>query len=376
MEYALFILFPLLSALGVSELRPAIQLAWQSNRVKAETLESKFNLVLDTIWLHRWRIVAWGGLYILLAGLTFFIGLWTHNALFVVMSGLSMVLFIWAIGFLVHKIIYVYQKLMNFTESDGRHILPPAELKPWLQYFGVLGQKFRLIPTHGEEAKKFLDKIQSTYQLLMLIPLFFAFFLGLFPDLKIWVMTLVIFVGAMLWLLLARILGEDPKKALRNLKLMVMIWVLGTLTLTKFMAAFPNTAMAWGIHFKPLFEKRAVTWANNLLTPKVITPPAAMPTPSPLPPVNTGYPIPKPEVKEVVKLVEAPKANTETEEPKPRSQSRLSKYAAERARKLREGFPQLVRPPELGYDVGVVKPNDSVPSEPNLIDLPPVKQLP
>lgn len=380
MQFALYLLFPLLSAIGLNELRNVVQLAWQSNRVETETLEATFFLQLQKIWLRRWRIIAWAALYLLLAGITFFIGLWTNNTLYVIMSGLSIVLFVWAIGFLAHKLADIYQQVTNYIESNGPL---PDNLKPWLQYFGVLERKLHLIPTHGEEAKKFLNKIQDTYRIVMIIPLCFTFFLGLFPDLKIWIMTLIIFVGAMLWLLLVKLLGEDPKKTLRNLKLMVIIWVLGTLAVTKFMAIFPSVSIAWGVHFKPLVEQRVVSAVNDWLSPKAIV----------LPPAPTAAPVPSPKPNETViwkngvvtigttvkknetDIVSSPpKVN---DEPKPKNH--LAAYAAERARKLKKDYPELLKSNIVPVPEIIVPLTPSAdPAKPELesLPLPPVKQLP
>lgn len=386
MEIALILLFPLLGALGLNKLRLLFQLAWQTNTVKNQILEARFGLALQKIWLHRWRIAAWSGLYVALCLAAFLIGIFTSDRFYIILSGLAFTIFIWTIGFLAHKLVFVYQKLINHLEQGGQHTLPPPESIAWLQFFGALGRRLCLIPIHGDEAKQFLEKISDTYRLIMLIPLFFTFFLGLFPDVKIWFMSLVIFTGAMAWLLLSRMLREDPKKTLRGIKLMVAVWVLGTLAITKLIAMFPNITTSIGIHLKPLVEQRVVAWSHERLSP---TSPSPSPNPTPpLPPSPNNF---GPAKNDVLKKINITNSNNgsnsndknngsavKTDVTSPTNEvvsPERKNIDNDRLKKLKEDFPDIDF--EAKEPVEQPKSNTSTASDTlNILNLPPVEQLP
>src|SRR3989344_4734213 len=289
----LAILFPFIAAVGFNQVFESLKLVWQGNHLEATLLQAKFELYIRKVWARRWKIIIWSLCYLFLSGATSAVGVLSENSLFVSLGGLAIAIYIYIAGLTVRTVVSIHQRI-NVHNSETSKLLP-AEFNQWLRGLGIIARPFRLVDQSTKADKKLLDKIELVYMYATMVVLFFTFWLGLFPDAKIWVIAIVVFSGSMLWLLLSRLLGEDGKKALKFLKVLVAVWVLIVLKIMISTAIFPNIAMAWKTKVKPLFEERVSSFMVDVLTPSkaeivipALPPAPANPSPAaiPLPPLN------------------------------------------------------------------------------------------
>ncbi len=261
----LALLFPIIAVIGFDPVYQTIRLIWQHRRYEAERLEARFEFYMRRIWRYRWQILIWSAMYLSIGGIVFTFGVIGHNPLFVSMGGLAISLYLWITGLAIRTVVDIRQRIDNHNH-ESLALIPP-EFAQWLQGLNILNRPFRLTASDAANQKKLLDKIEAFYTYALIVTLSYTFWLSIFPTTAVWGLTIILFVGVILWIILSHLLGGDNKMPLRALKLLITLTVLDLIKVTLVVALFPKFSLAWEDKIKPQLEQNITNLFTKWVTP-------------------------------------------------------------------------------------------------------------
>ena len=265
MKSFLAIFYPLLKLIGLKQAYETIRFIWSAKIDEGKILEARFERFLCEVWNSRWTIIGISAFWLIFSAVTFAVGILGGNPLFISAGGLAITLYVWVAGLAVQTLVATYYRIMKHNR-DSLELVPQEFLK-WLQLMGLHERPFHRLPMDDGAAARLDTKIQNIYTYLMIVTLSYTFWLGMFPNGKVWVATLVILSGVLLLVLLSQLLGSDIKRPLRALKFLVLCYLLLAIKMALGMGIFPNLADDIRNKFKPQLEKNISSMLMGWVTP-------------------------------------------------------------------------------------------------------------
>lgn len=265
MEMFVALLFPMIAAAGFNQILELVSIIGAHNRIQANLLERRFERHLRQLWSWRWRL-AFGSLaWLLMCGVTFFLGLFGGISPMVTLGGLFATLFVWLAGLTIVTEVSIYYRILRHNEETRSR---PTSTMSWLAGLGVLARPFHALSSEAGAETKLIAKIELVYYYIMMIILCFTFWLGLFPDARIWVAILVILSGSILLAIISHLIGDpSTKRGLRFLKGLTVLWLILAIKFTLSAALLPNFTDFLRTQFFPKAGERINSWMMGWVTP-------------------------------------------------------------------------------------------------------------
>lgn len=381
MKSFLALFYPIIELAGFRQVYETIRFVWKAKLLEGAILEAEFELFLRKTWNKRWTILSVSAFWLIFSAMFFATGVFFENPVFVFIGGSLITLYVWLSGMTVQTLVSIYYRILKHN-CDGLALVPSEFLK-WLELMGVHERPFRKLPTDDNAAARLDTQIHNTYIYLMIVSLSYTFWLGMFPDVKVWVMTLVIFSGVLLLVLLSHLLGGDGKKPLRALRLLTLCYIILAIKIALGVGLFPNFAEFMRTKFIPKLGENINSIMMGWVTPSEA---------APAPPCNflKDSPLDDTLTPDLIKVPTSPAVlvsnnhhsesagNTNhTSGESPKKRRNLKVYLDERRAKLRVDFPdlfpnQIETPASLPAEQTVPTTGETI----TPFGLPPIKQLP
>lgn len=207
----------------------------------APSFERVVEKYMQKAWNRRWFILALSGIYWAFFITVFIMGVVGGNSPLVSISGLAISLYVWLAGLTIYTAVDIRQRhdqLISLTDQSRT--------------------------TH----QALLKNIRLVSHYALIVTLSYTFWLGMFPDAKIWVAAFVILSGVLLLILLSHLLGRDKTKPLKALRVLVFCYLILAIKIALGMGLFPNFAEDMRNEFIPRLRTKTSAWMIGWVTPK------------------------------------------------------------------------------------------------------------